>query len=112
MLALALAPRSKKQSGCPSLRLIHVFTTQTFQDYLAEMNPPDLYDFDDQVTAAQPASGAATPPATGSAGASTPPMSSPTLNEEVQQVMGTIGGFWGSFRKQVFRVDPVDRERN
>ncbi len=112
VLALALAPRSEERSGWPITSTQPRLTTQSFQDYLAEMNPLDVYDFDDQVTAAQPASGAATPPTTGTAGTSTSPTSSPTLNEEVQQVMGTIGGFWGSFRKQVFHVDPVDGERN
>ena len=76
------------------------------------MNPLDVYDFNDQVTAAQPASGAATSPTMGTPQTSTSPTNSPTLNEEVQQVMGTLGGFWGSFRKQVFHVDPVDCERN
>lgn len=111
----ARARASSKKQGAKWLPITSTqprLTTQSFQDYLAEMNPLDVYDFDDQVTAAQPASGAATPPTTGTAGASTSPTSSPTLNEEVQQVMGTIGGFWGSFRKQVFHIDPVDCERN
>ena len=77
-------------------------TTHNFQVYLATMNPLDVYDFDDQLTAAPPASGPASPSAAGTAGTSTSPTSSPTLNEEVQQVMGTLGGFWGSFRKQVY----------
>ena len=76
------------------------------------MNSLDVYDFDDQPTAAQPASGATTSPTTGTPETSTSPTSSPTLNEEVQQVIGTLGGFWGSFRKQVFHVDPVDCETN
>lgn len=70
------------------------------------MNALDVYDFDDQVTPAQPAPEAAPPATGGPALTSASPTSSPTLNEEVQQVMGTLGGFWGSFRKQVFRIDP------
>jgi hypothetical protein len=37
-----------------------------------------------------------------SAGSSTPPpdQSQQTLNEEVNQVMGQLGRFWGGFRKQ------------
>lgn len=77
-------------------------TTQNFQVYLATMNSLDVYDFDDQVTAAPSASGPTSPSAAGTAGTSTSPTSSPTFNEEVQQVMGTLGGFWGSFRKQVY----------
>lgn len=76
------------------------------------MNSLDVYDFDNQLMAARPTSGAATPPTAVTPETPTSPASSPTLNEEVQQVMGTLGGFWGSFRKQVFPVDPVDRERN
>ena len=110
--ARARVSSKDEQGGWPITSTQPHLTTQSFQDYLAEMNTLDVYDFDDQVTAAQPASGATTQPATGTAGASTSPTSSPILNEEVQQVMGTIGGFWGSFRKQVFHVDPVDRERN
>ncbi|KXN85334.1 hypothetical protein AN958_11434 [Leucoagaricus sp. SymC.cos] len=38
----------------------------------------------------------------GSAGSSTPPPNQPqqTLNEEVNQVIGQLGRFWGGFRKQ------------
>jgi len=93
-----------------SLQPHHDLPLNGFRDYPATMNPLDVYDFDDQLMVAQPASGAPSPPTAGTAGTPASPTSSPTLNEEVQQVMGTLGGFWGSFRKQVFRVDPVDWE--
>ena len=82
-------------------------TTRSFRDYPATMNALDVYDFDDQVTPAQPASEADSPSTAGTTQTSASLTSTPTLNEEVQQVMGTLGGFWGSFRKQVFHTDPV-----
>ena len=85
-------------------------TTHGSRDYLVTMNALDVYDFDDQVTPAQPASEAAPSTATGTPPTSASPTSSPTLNEEVQQVMGTLGGFWGSIRKQVLHIDPVRSE--
>ena len=74
------------------------------------MNALDVYDFDDQVTLAQSASEAAPPSTSSIPPTSAAPTSSPTLNEEVQQVIGTLGGFWGSFRKQVFHILPVHSE--
>ena len=74
------------------------------------MNALDVYDFDDQVTPAQPISEAAPPSTSSIPPTSAAPTSSPTLNEEVQQVIGTLGGFWGSFRKQVFPILPVHFE--
>lgn len=49
---------------------------------------------------------------TGSAGSSTPPPNQPqqSLNEEVNQVIGQLGRFWGGFRKQAsfapFSIQP------
>jgi len=33
----------------------------------------------------------------------------PSLNEEVNQVIGQLGRFWGGFRKQVCTFTPFDR---
>jgi hypothetical protein len=32
----------------------------------------------------------------------------PSLNEEVNQVIGQLGRFWGGFRQQVCRFTPFD----
>src|SRR6267143_6451763 len=34
----------------------------------------------------------------------------PSLNEEVNQVIGQLGRFWGGFRKQVCSFTPFDRK--
>ncbi|KAG8815661.1 hypothetical protein FRC18_001407 [Serendipita sp. 400] len=62
------------------------------------MNASELYDYD-----------VSTPTATATANGGTtsttnePSVESarPTLNEEVQQALGVLGGFWSGFRKQV-----------
>ena len=36
------------------------------------------------------------------------PAEQPSLNEEVNQVIGQLGRFWGGFRKQVCMFTPFD----
>lgn len=62
------------------------------------MNAMDLYEFDD------PASGKTTPQPGAAAvatSASDPGAAQPSLEEEITQVVGQLGRFWGGFRKQV-----------
>jgi hypothetical protein len=69
------------------------------------MNTMDIYDFDD-------AAPSPTPGTTGAARSSSDitradkattssALEQPSLNEEVQQALGSLGSWWGGFRKQV-----------
>ncbi|KAG8811500.1 hypothetical protein FRC17_002429, partial [Serendipita sp. 399] len=62
------------------------------------MNVPEIYDFDASTsTTTTSANGAST----SSGGGPSSEPARPTLNEEVQQALGVLGGFWSGFRKQV-----------
>ncbi|CCA74160.1 hypothetical protein PIIN_08113 [Serendipita indica DSM 11827] len=56
------------------------------------MNAMDVYDFDEQTTPA--------PQSSSSGGSAATTTAQPTLNEEVQQAIGSFGRFWGGFRAQ------------
>jgi len=65
------------------------------------MNAMDIYDFGEGGhTTSPPASSGNVPAATAGID-SQPATRQPSLNEEVQQALGSLGSWWGGFRKQV-----------
>lgn len=71
------------------------------------MNALDLYEYDGTLGSRTPQERSLTPSntddtqSTSTTTASPTTSAQPTLNDEVTQVIGQLGRFWGGFRKQV-----------
>jgi hypothetical protein len=66
------------------------------------MNAIDLYEYDGTVGTKTPQSGSQSPSKNEENKGSKD--SEPSLNDEVNQVIGQLGRFWGGFRKQVSKT--------